>query len=138
MKKTKANLYFDEHTRRELFYCSIFIWVTFILFLITRFVTVIVQHISVNMSQVSFETVMTVMETNPVAKYIFNLQGISYMIQFAVLPAAMMTLYYYFRRRVLKQKMSVEGLSLYVNFAFFICLVDFLNDLSVLLGLLLR
>jgi len=124
--------------KKDIRYCDIITWITFAMLIFVRFITTVVFHITANISQTSVQSVIQIMEVNPLAKMAFSLQSIGMMLQFFIVPALFLATYYLFRRRTKQEKISIDSLLFFVNFGFFIMLINIFNDLSTLMGLLAR
>jgi len=64
--------------------------------------------------------------------------GLTYLIFFVLKPAIVIAVYYMMRRSTLKGKMQVDNLMMYVVVTFFVLVVNFLNDFSILAGYLAK
>ena len=121
--------------KRELLHCDIISIVVLILLIALRVLSVYFLHTTAELSQTNVESIIKVMEANPVTNLILMLGNIGYIIQFVVIPAAYCTVYLYFRKKTINKKFSIDVLSLFTNFGFFALVMNIINDVTVLLGL---
>lgn len=74
-----------------------------------------------------------IMENNPVARYFFTIAGLKNIFSYIIAPGVLSGLYWFLRHKYANQKEALEG---YAISFFVIFLIDFSNDLSILLGVL--
>ena len=77
------------------------------------------------------EKAVKLAEANPIAKMFINVEGISYIFTYAIMPALIFSMYYYIRKRFSYDMVIVE---LYSIFFFVVAFLDAMNDLAVLLA----
>lgn len=119
-------------------YTDALIWISFILMLLVKFITV---FLVVNISEetnTEITQVSTTYEANPIFRIILNLKMLGFIILNIILPASALAYYYYIRRKVIKGKTELDTLTFFVQFAFFALLINVVNDGAGLLGYLLR
>jgi hypothetical protein len=76
-------------------------------------------------------------EANPSAVgLVTSIDGITLMISYVLFPAIILCGYYLHRKQIVKS--SVITIAFYGSFVFFVGLLNFLNDLSALLGLFMN
>ena len=114
-----------------------------IIFLITLFM-LIGAHVTTNFMIKHYEQEAEVlgiakenvllMEANPLARVILGLDNFKFMFSYAILPALFSGLYWFTRRRYIDNRPALEA---YAVAFFMLMLLDFTNDLSIVLGLFL-
>jgi len=103
-----------------------------------RIMTILVMTQTAEISGTTIEQVAVSYEANPVMKAAINLKGSTFALQFVVIPAVSIATYLLFRRRVLAGRMDSDLLSYFVQFIFFLMLLNFLNDATYLIGVTMR
>lgn len=79
------------------------------------------------------EEVSLVMEANPIARFFYGIESVKSIYSFILAPGILTSLYYFIRRKYSKQVVVLEA---YAIGFFMFGLLDFLNDFSLLLGVL--
>ena len=74
-------------------------------------------------------------EGNPIAKFMFQMQGVNLMYTYAVMPALIVGLYYTIRRTFKEQP---EMVMVFVLAIVVMAISNFLNDFSIFLGVVSR
>ena len=80
------------------------------------------------------EEVVLVMEQNPIARYFFNFVGFKAMYSYVIAPGMFVAIYWFVRRKYFEQEIVLQAYA--VGFFMFIFL-NFMNDISLLIGVLL-
>ncbi len=119
-------------------YTDILIWVSFGLMLVIKFLTIFIFLQVSEDTGAEIEAVATAYEQNPIAKMLMSLESIRFMVSVMILPAIGMALYYLMRRRVKKGKVDMDTLTFFVQFVFFLLLVNIINDGAVLFSKLVE
>jgi hypothetical protein len=83
------------------------------------------------------ENVAIAYEANPLFKSFVDIKGIKAVMMLIIIPATAMAVYYFFRKRVKEGKMQIDSLCYFTTFAFFVMLMDSINNAITLIGLLL-
>jgi len=106
---------------------------------------ILVAHVSSNFifslhtttaeKQVNIEKVVDTMETNPIARYFFRTQQLRFMFSFVIAPSLLAGMYYFLRKRYFDHP---DILGAYAVAIFVVALMDASNDVSILLGILMR
>ena len=115
-------------------YCDLIFWVSFALMLGTRFLTLANFSFIHKESGVEIREITKIYEANPIAKLAINLEQVNFMLFSFVLPAIGAATYFYFRGKVKRGKVPVDGFVYIMNFSFFVALTNIFNDLSVFFG----
>jgi len=113
-----------------------FVIATAIILVVVHFITNLVQTQIYNNAStaVQAEALFKFAEANPLAEVLFQTQGITYMIAIIFLPALILGFYYTVRRYNLASDYVIE----HIAFTFFIAaILNVLNDVSILIGLML-
>ena len=71
-------------------------------------------------------------EANPVAKFFLGLQGFKLIFSYVIAPGLLTGLYWFIRRQYAHQGVVIEAYA--VSF-FMFAMLDFLNDISIAMGL---
>lgn len=80
------------------------------------------------------ESVVLEYEANPIARYFMSLGQFKFIFSYIIAPGTLIGLYYYIRNKYSKDNVVIESYSI----AFLmVCVMDFLNDLSIALGMFL-
>ena len=75
-------------------------------------------------------------EANPLAALILNISSIKYLYSMIIMPGIVFSLYYYFRKKYKDKDMDV--VESFATMFLMIAFLDFMNDLTYLLGVLMR
>ncbi len=73
------------------------------------------------------------MEANPVARWFFGIANLKVIYSYILAPGLLMGLYYYLRKRYYQDQIVLQSYAVAL-FSFFF--LNFLNDISILLGVL--
>lgn len=80
------------------------------------------------------EDSVMLMETNPIARWILGIENFKRIFSFVIMPGMLSGMYWFLRNKYYNQKEALEGFAV----AFLsIALIDALNDVSILLGVLI-
>lgn len=79
------------------------------------------------------EEVVMIMEQNPMARLFFNFVGIKAIYSYIIAPGLLIGLYYFIRRKYFYQ---AEALEAYAVSFFAFMFLNFMNDISIALGVL--
>lgn len=111
------------------------ILVGFTIFLVlgTHLLTVAAINATSVSTGADYETIVKVVEANPLAKYAFLNKQTGIVFKVVLSPALVFALYFYMRKKV-----TIDVLTYYVYTLFFISLINFNNDLGSLIGVLIR
>ena len=124
--------------KKRILICDILVWTSFVLMLAVKFMTVFTFTKIQEISGAEIESVATAFEQNQLFKIMLNLKNIGYVLGVIILPAMLMTYYFYMRRKVLENKVNIESLEYFVYFAFFSLILNIVNDGAGMLGIFLR
>lgn len=80
------------------------------------------------------ESIVLEYEANKVAKYFMGLEGYKLIFSYVIAPSLLTGLYWFIRRKYSEQKVVLEA---YAIAMLMVCLMDFLNDASIALGVFL-
>ena len=83
--------------------------------------------------EVAQEAVL-LMEANPVAKWFFGFEGLKLVYSFIIAPGMVLGLYYYLRKRYYNDQVVLQS---YAVALFGMFSLNFLNDISIVLGVLM-
>ena len=113
---------------------------------IASFVLLIAAHSTTNFLLKYYENsaqymedvkqVANLMEANPVAQLFFQFTNLKLIYQFVLMPVWFFGMYYYFRRKLIN--VNYEMLETIAMMTFMIALLDASNDVSIMLGLLMK
>lgn len=120
--------------KKQIRACDYLVWTAFIFMIVLRFTTVsyissIAEETGATISQVA-----TLYEMDYIVKLLINLKQFGGMLIFFIIPAIAMALYYYYRHKTLKGLFDIQILRFFVIFAFFVFLLNMVNDLAAFLG----
>lgn len=118
-------------------YCDILSFLILFMVIAVRFMTIFVMFEISEQTGQHIEKVTTAYESNPLAAISINLQrfgGVMHLILIGLLYGT----YLFFRNRVKMAKLRPEILIYYVNVLFFTMLLNFFNDLSYFLAVLIK
>lgn len=119
---------------KELTKLDIMIALTVVFVMAVRIFTLIFMAKTAALTGAEIEQVMTIYESNPMAKYFLSLEQMKYAFNFIVLPGLVIATYLYFRKRTTKGKMDIDSLSYFTYLFFCVMLINFLNDCAALAG----
>ena len=114
--------------------CDRLMWASLIMFLAMRISVLVLFNMVADETGADIEAVHDAYEANPVFKALLNLRFVNYILQFIVIPALGFTIYFIFRRKVIEKRMGFDALEFQVMFLFFIIFMNFINDVSSLVG----
>lgn len=80
------------------------------------------------------EEVVLIMEQNPIARYFFNFSGFKAMYAYIIAPGSLTAMYWFIRRKYYEQEIALQAYA--VGFFMFMFL-NFMNDISLAIGILL-
>lgn len=112
-------------------------WSAFVCMLFCRFMTTAVFAETAQNLETQTEIVAQGIETNPIMAAVFTLEKSKLIIMMFVLPAMAMALYYYYRRKAKLDKFNIDHLLFFVSFAFFVFLINILNDFAYFVAVML-
>ena len=119
---------------KEITPLDVLVLISLVFMICTKIITVAyISHIS-EISEVQITKVSNLYEANPVIRWIINLTGIQMLMSTLLIPAFMFSLYYFFRRRYMKDKLDIDILSFYVTFVFLLTLLNIINDATIFLA----
>ena len=112
---------------------DIFVLIIFLLMLGARITTSIYTSYHSEITKADVEKVYTLIETNPLAKLSLITYGLRVMVGYILLPALLFGSYVFFRKRI-----DIVNLEYYIIIIVFSVLFDFLNNLGLVIGVLLK
>lgn len=107
---------------------------SFVLMLAVKFATLFIFSMIHQETKADIDAITTAYEGNDLFKIAISFQKIGQVVGIIILPAAALATYFYYRRKVLAQRMELTDLSFFVQFVFFTLLINITNDGAVLLG----
>jgi len=114
--------------------CDWMFWASIFMFLGMRVCVAIVFNITAIETGADIAVVHQMYELNPLYAALLRIEGINYLLQFFVIPASGSAIYLLFRRKVLFNNYSPDIVQFQVTFLFFMVLINFLHDLSSMVG----
>jgi hypothetical protein len=132
----------DKYIKKEIRTCDIIITIAVLLMIGTHMTTNFLIQLKSKETKADIESVVKVYEANPFAKLVFLSSDILQLVFKLLLPAFAIGLYLFYRRSVMKAKQDkmlfLMSLQLYSVIFLLIMFLNFLNDFSILAGLLAR
>ena len=128
---------YDKKVKIEIRWCDFMVISYFIMYLICHFCTNFVTTDRAAYSEAEVKQIVNILETNPIAKAIYQLDGVKMLMFNVAIPGMIMALYLYIRKRVKKGLVNVETLSYFCALATFSLIVNVFNDAAITLKLLL-
>ena len=123
--------------KRDILVCDILMWTAFVCMLLCRFMTTAIFAETSENLQVQTSTVAQAVEVNPIMAAVFSLQKTQAGIIMFIIPAMGMALYYYYRRRAKQGRFGIDNLMFFVTFAFFVFLINILNDFAYFIAVVM-
>ena len=117
---------------------DVLVAVCFILMLTVKFFTLYNFTMIQEFTGVEIEQIATAYEGNDFFKIQISLQKIGYVLGGLILPAMLIALYLYNRRKVNVGKMDMDSLSFFVQFTFFMLLLNIVNDGASFIAFIIR
>lgn len=102
-----------------------------------RIVTLIYFSNISEVNNIEVENLVKVYESSPLTKAILNLKQVGVLFTLLLYPALVFAIYFYYRRKVKLNKFDPEVVYLYSLVVFFMALIDFINNISLLVGRLI-
>ncbi len=127
----------DIKLRKEVRFCDYFALATFIFMLATRFITIQGMVEITETTATTIREVATAYEGNPLMKYFMILSNLKGMLLIFIVPAIAMALYFYCRRKVLRRELALDTFIFFTLFAFFVFLINIVNDVAFYVGSLI-
>ena len=91
----------------------------------------------VEVTKADIESVVQAYEANPLIKWILVIKHLNIIMMLLIKPAFLITIYWMFRRLV-KTEIQLFALQTFVIFFLAVVTINFLNDFSLLLGMMAR
>ena len=133
-KIIKRNVDFDDRLDdKGIRFYDIVVGIALLLIIITHITTNIIVMKTVSLTGAEYSDVVKTHEVNPVAKWLLLLGNVRILISIILIPSVAGGLYYVIR--LSRNKYYVAYTSV---FYFLVAVLNVTNDLSVLLGLMLR
>ena len=111
--------------------------ISLIMFVTIRISVLILFNMTAEETGADISAVHTAYEANPIFKYLLTLKMANYVFQVLIVPAVGFTLYLLCRRKVLYDNYPFDTLQFHTIFRFFLILLNFINDVSSLIGRLI-
>ena len=127
----------EQTKAKALHECDIIFWVAFMLFIMTRVLTVGTLSYIAQDTQTEIKEVAIAYEANPIARSFILIEQSKYVVFYVALPALVIATYWFFRRRVKFNKMQTDDLVYYLNIFLAVMVLNVLNDASVFIGKIL-
>jgi len=118
--------------RKQLKTCDILVWCCFILMLIVKFTTVFLFVLIQEETAADINNIAIAYEGNDLFRIAMSLNKIGFLLSVLIVPASAMAFYYYMKRKVLNGKVDIDTVLFFVQFAFFLLLINIVNDGSAL------
>ena len=100
----------------------------------TNFLIKYYEDVAVTMGE--SKEVVQIMELNPIAKELFLFNNMRQIFQFVIMPVFFFGSYYYWRKKFLDK--NIELLETIAMMVFMSGLINAMNDLSILIGILAK
>lgn len=117
--------------------CDILMGISVVIFIVMRIVVIITFNAVATETGAELEAIHTAYEANPLFEAFLNLGHINYAIQFLLIPALLLTVYFTLRRRVLHNKYPIDTLRFHTLFLFFFLCMNLINDAASMVGRLI-
>ena len=127
-----------ENRRRGMIWADWLVIASFVLLIAAHSTTNFLLKYYENSAQYmeDVKQVANLMEANPVAQLFFQFTNLKLIYQFVLMPVWFFGMYYYFRRKLIN--VNYEMLETIAMMTFMIALLDASNDVSIMLGLLMK
>lgn len=124
--------------KREIIICDILVYLSVILVMGIHITTNFFMQQKSTETSASIENVVKVYESNPFLTIKLLTDKLTTMIFFIIKPAIVYWFYWFMRKKTIEGKVEIMTLQSYVIIIFFTTIVNFLNDFSILAGLMAK